>query len=448
MGKHGEKIKKNKTKENIEEQNIIQEDKKDKKKSRKTKERKQNTARKKRKILSYENVPIDEYGEETVKFNKKILKKTIVVFLIIVILFCGVFLIANRSRISWDNFSTWVSVNVLGSSEGEGFPVDTLGTSVSKGNFTLIGGHLSYASDTSYVELSDSAGRIINTQLSYSDPILRGTRNYSIVYGAGSNGFMVSDSKETKHKGTTSEGIFTADVNDNGYYCIVTQGSGYLSQLTAYNNENEKLYEYYFSDYYITCVSINANGDGAVCSGVTTNNGGEQTKIYQLSFSEEKPVKEYVFSDSMVYDTRYISPDKVCAVANNAVYTINLQEDKPKVTEYNSRTLTTYDFNADTNVLSIVLSKSGDGRNCDMLIFNSKGEVERTLTFADRVDSISTYKSNVGILSSGKAYILDDESNVTSKKDAGNDAKAMLLYSSNDAYILGISEIRDISIDE
>lgn len=52
----------------------------------------------------------------------------------------------------------------------------------------MIGGHVSYASDTSYVELSDSAGRIINSQLSYSDPILRGTRNYSIVYGAGGNG--------------------------------------------------------------------------------------------------------------------------------------------------------------------------------------------------------------------------------------------------------------------
>ncbi len=61
----------------------------------------------------------------------------------------------------------------------------------------MIGGHVSYASDTSYVELSDSAGRIINSQLSYSDPILRGTRNYSIVYGAGGNGFMVSDAKET-----------------------------------------------------------------------------------------------------------------------------------------------------------------------------------------------------------------------------------------------------------
>lgn len=41
----------------------------------------------------------------------------------------------------------------------------------------------------------------------------------------------------------------------------------------------------------------------------------------------------------MVYDTRYISSNKACAVANNAVYTLDLTSDKPKVTEYNSRTL-------------------------------------------------------------------------------------------------------------
>ena len=445
MGKHGEKV------TSSHKQNIIKEDSKKKaEKAEKieSKELKQNKKRKKRKILSYENVPIEEYSEETVKFNKRILKKTIIVFVIIIVLFAGVFLIANRSKFTWDNFSTWVSVNVLGSNKGEDFPVDTLGTTVSKGNFTMIGGHVSYASDTSYVELSDSAGRIINSQLSYSDPILRGTRNYSIVYGAGGNGFMVSDAKETKHKGTTKEGIFTADVNDNGYYCVVTQGSGYLSQLTAYNNENQKLYEYYFSDYYITCVSINPSGDGAVCTGITSKDGGEETKIYQLNFTEKKPVREYTLSDSMVYDTRYISSNKVCAVANNAVYTLDLTSDKPKVTEYNSRTLTTYDFNADTNVLSVVLSKSGDGRNCDILIFSSTGEIEKTLKWTDRVDSISTYKGNVGILSSGTAYILDDQSKVISKADAGNDAKALLLYSSNDAYVLGISEIRDISIDK
>ena len=95
MGKHGEKV------TSSDEQNIIKEDSKKKaEKAEKieSKELKQNKKRKKRKILSYENVPIEEYSEETVKFNKRILKKTIIVFVIIIVLFAGVFLIANRSK--------------------------------------------------------------------------------------------------------------------------------------------------------------------------------------------------------------------------------------------------------------------------------------------------------------------------------------------------------------
>ena len=106
MGKHGEKV------TSSDKQNIIKEDSKKKaEKAEKieSKELKQNKKRKKRKILSYENVPIEEYSEETVKFNKRILKKTIIVFVIIIVLFAGVFLIANRSKFTWHNLHDHLS---------------------------------------------------------------------------------------------------------------------------------------------------------------------------------------------------------------------------------------------------------------------------------------------------------------------------------------------------
>ena len=60
MGKHGEKV------TSGDEQNIIKEDsrkKAEKAEKIESKELKQNKKRKKRKILSYENVPIEEYSE-------------------------------------------------------------------------------------------------------------------------------------------------------------------------------------------------------------------------------------------------------------------------------------------------------------------------------------------------------------------------------------------------
>lgn len=444
MSKHGINNENKKSKKNI----VLDDyDKKDTK-VKKAKEPKYNKKRKNRKILSYENIPIKEYSDIDEKVNKRILKKTLLIFSVLITIVIVVFVFANRNKLSWDNFTTWVSESVFQSTKGDEFPTDILGTTVSKGNFTLIGGRPCYASDTSYVELSDSAGKIINTQLSFSDPIVRNTSNYSIVYSAGGTGYIVNDVKETKHKGNTQNGIYSADVNDSGYYCIVSQGSEYLSVLTAYDKENKKMFEYSFADYYITCVSINPNGDGAVCFGVTSQNGTEQTKIYVLDFKETKPVKEYDISESLIYDSYFLSSNKLIAVSNNSIFTIDLDKDKPDVTDYNSRKLTTYSFNKETNALSVALSRSNDGRNCDIIVFDSSGEVDYTIKSEYRVDSISTYKGNLGILSSGDAYILEEDGTVSGKCSVGNDARSILLYSSDKAYVLGISEIRTIEIDE
>ena len=417
---------------------------------KKAKEPKQNKQRRSRKTVSYENVPIDEYKEYSqneVKFDKKILKKTLIIFGVIIVLVLSVALFVNRDNITWDNFSTWFSESVVGSTDGEGYPTDIMGTTVSKGNFRLIGGRACYASDTSYVELSDTAGNIINSQLSFSNPVVRGTQNYSIVYGLSSKGYMINDAKKTKHKGTTQNLIFTADVNNRGEYCLVTEGSGYLSVLTAYNSDNEKLYEYSFADYYITCVSINDSGTGAVCCGVTTVNGAEHSKVYVLDFNSTKPVKEYEFTESVIYDSFYLSSDLVGAVANDAIYVMDFDSNTPEKTEFSSRTLKTYDYNPATKNLVVALSRSGDGRNCDILFFNSSGENEYTINSQYRVDAISTYKGVLGILSEGTAYILEEDGTVDAKTDPGNDAQSILLYDTDKAYVLGISEIREVEFD-
>lgn len=414
-------------------------------KVRKARQPKHNKRNKKRDVLSYENVPIKEYNEYSdneVKLDKRLLKRTAIVVGIIAVLVIFVLIFANRESITWDNISTWFSQSILGTSDGEDYPVEIVGTEISKGNFRMMGDYPAYASDTSYVELNNTAGEIINTQLNFSSPIVRGTSNYNIVYGVGSNGFLINDVKKTKHKGSTKYGIFTADINSDGYYCIVTEGSGYLSVLTAYNNEYKKMYEYSFADYYITSVAINSRGSQAVCCGITSVNGAEHTKVYVLDFNKEKPIMEYDLTESVIYDIFYLSSDTVSAVANNAVYTLDLSEKEPAKEPYNSRTLTTYEYNPDTKTFVVSLSRSGDGRNCDILFFDSSGEIDYTINSDYKVEAVSTYKGDLAILSNGKLYLLDEDGTVDSTADAGNDARSFVMCKSDKAYVFGISEIR------
>lgn len=450
MGKHGKVKEKNiKTKKKEEKQDIVLQDEEMPKdtKVRKAKAPRQNKGTKRRKTLSYENVPIDEYTEKEVVVDKKIIKKTVVVFGILIFLVLVVAFFVNRDSITFDNFSSWISNSVFGTSEGEGFPVEIRGTNVSKGNFKLVNGLPCYASDTSYVELSDTAGDAVNSQLSYDNPVVKGTNNFSIIYGVGSKGYMICNSLEEKKKANTDEGVFSADINDKGYYVIVTEGNGYLSELAAYNSEYKKIYSYKFSDFYITSVSINSSGTGAVCCGLSTENGDEKTRIYVLDFSSEKPEKTYDIVNSIAYESFSLSSEKAIVVASDGVYSFDFDEDDPKKFDYETSILTTYSYNPDTKMLSVVLSRSGDRRNCDVVVFDSNGNKDEQISTELQIDSVSTYKGTIGILSNGQAYILDEDGSLSDGVDVGNDAQSILLSSRDDAYILGISEIREAEID-
>lgn len=407
----------------------------------------------KRDILSYENVPIDSYERYSKSGNqinhtisKAFIKKLLLIFCILFVIFIAVFLVANRKSLTGDNISLWFSEHFLGE-EGQGYPVKLSGTSVAKGNFTLINGRPCYASDTSFIELNSSAGEIINSQISFSNPIIRGTRNKTIVYGVGATGYLIHNSKKRILKGKTDDPIYSADVNDDGYYVLVTGGADYLSVFKAYDEDNKQIYSYSFADYYVTSVALNEDGSGAVCCGITTENGAEKTKIYVLDFSREKTAREYNLSESVIYDVFYLSGKTVSAISNNAVYTFNINSKNIVKYDYKSRQLTDYTYNSDTATFAISLSRSGDGHNCDIVSFNSNGEEDYTINSTYKVNSLSLYKGDIAVMTDDKAYILNENGSIDKTANVGNDARALLLSGNDKGYVLGISEIRKIDFE-
>ncbi|MBQ5347129.1 MAG: hypothetical protein IIU39_03655, partial [Ruminococcus sp.] len=108
--------------------------------------------------------------------------------------------------------------------------------------------------------------------------------------------------------------VLTADINDKGYYCVVTQADGYLSKIFVYNNNKEKIYTYSFSDYYINAVALNSNGTGCVACGVTGDNGSLLGIAYVLDFSQEKPTATYSLDENSVYSVEYFNSNTVCMV--------------------------------------------------------------------------------------------------------------------------------------
>ena len=182
-----------------------------------------------------------------------------------------------------------------------------------------------------------SGTEVARLQLTHSNPVMKNNENRFLTYGIGSASYEISSFDETLYSGNAENKIYTGDVASNGTYCLVTEDNGYLTTLYAYSKNNNRIYKYSFSEYYITSVAINKDGSGCVATGVSSDKGSAVTGVYVLDFSQEKPVSTYKISGDSVLDCKYLTSDTAVLVGSQASYIVKKGEKNYKTVSYEDK---------------------------------------------------------------------------------------------------------------
>ena len=396
---------------------------------------------KERKVISYEDVPLDDYEQERTDISPKTVKKIVIAVAILVAAGLAVLAFVNRDKLTPENIGLWWSYEMLGTG-GQGYPVEIIGSEVKPGNFAVNQGRVAYASDTSFISLNSSGKEISNVQLRYSKPVMKATENRFLTYGLGDTGYQILDYEKQLYSGTANSAIYTGDIASNGHYILVTEGNGFLSELCAYNKDNNRIYKYSFSEYYINSVAINSDGSGCVACGITSDNGGMRTGVYVLDFGKEEPVGKYVIDDDAIIDSSFISNRRIALIGDYASYVIKVGEEDYTTLSYGDKPITNYCFSPSTKTFAIALSKSGDGRSCTLIRYNDNGEETASIATEYGAESFSIHKGTMAVLDVNTIYTFNGEGNITNTCDAGTGAKAMILTSDSHAYVLSINQVR------
>lgn len=394
-----------------------------------------------RDVISYEDMPLDDYEQEKTDISPDSVKKILIGVCIALAAGLIVFAFANRDNLTWDNISNWWTYDVLGNA-GNGYPVNLIGAEVKSGNFSVNQGHVAYASDTSFVTLNSTGSEVANVQLRYSKPVMKSSGNRFLTYGIGTTGYQIQDFDGMLYSGEAEGAIYTADITSNGVYGIITEGSGYLSVLYVFNSNNNRIYKYSFSEYYINSITLNSDGSGCVACGITSDNGAVKTGVYVLDFTKEEPVSQYSINGDTIVDSDYLNDNRVVLVGQSSSYIIKRGEENYVTVKYDSKTLANYCFNPDTNSFALALSKSGDGRSCVIEIYNDNGEKTSSIDTDYGAESISLYKGTVAILDGNTAYGFNSEGTQLYSCDTGTGSKRLILTSDNTAYVLSVNQVR------
>ena len=99
--------------------------------------------------------------------------------------------------------------------------------------------------------------------------------------------------------------IVCGDIAQNGRFVLVTEATGYCSQLTAFLNDNEEQYTHKFMDYYVTGVALNQNGTKAAVTAVSAKEGALSSVLYLLDFGSVDPVAVVDLGETLYWDVSY-----------------------------------------------------------------------------------------------------------------------------------------------
>ena len=416
-------------------------EKNSKKLEKKLKKQLKREKRSHREELTYEDMPLEERDEQPdsvpVRRKKKINIKRIVAAAVIVVLLFGIIFFAfNTDKFSFHNISNFFRYGVFNSNSEESFPLDIKGESISPGNFMRIGQDICYSSDTKTQLLNNYGKSVFSVQHAFINPVLTVCNKGALVYNLGGTGYQVIGKEGEIFSAEMKDDILAADYSDSGVYAVVTESSGYLSKLYVYNEKNEQIFAYSFADYYVSSVSLNSSGSRAVVAGVSALNGINIASLYVLYFTKDTPLYFSELENNIIYKVSYVTDKYACAVGRSSSYSLNTYNGELETYDYTGRMLTAFDINGDTNTYTVSLSNSGDGRNCDIVSFNSSGKEDKSFSVDDKIIDLSTYKGRVALMTNEKVMLYSKDGKHLSEKVLASDPHSVVLYTGSDAYIL------------
>ncbi len=397
----------------------------------------------KRKYMSYEDVPLEDYRDEE-PIPTDLTKRFLKMFLILFISVVAVLALMNIDKLTPDNIAHWFQYDLLGKSEGDGYPTGFAGSSVSSGNFDLISGVPVYCSDTSIAVLNNNAGILQEVQHSYASPMLSANNSHAIVYNLNATGYTVFKKDSIVRTGSVKKKILSADISSNGIYAILTRSDDYLSRLTVYRTDGLEKYSYSFADYYMNRVSVNKDGSRAVLTGVSARNGGLISVIYVLDFTQDNYMQKYEVEDTFFYDIKYLDNGNAFAAGDESAVFINVNEGSIKPINYNSRTLTSYMIRRDQGAV-LSLSLNPDGRSCDIISYNTDGNRDCEISTGKRIISLDIRGNDRAVLTPDSILVFDREGSLKGKADTDTDSRKIVYCDYNSFYVLGKSRISQLN---
>lgn len=230
----------------------------------------------------------------------------------------------------------------------------------------------------------------------YSNPILRNSGIYTLIFDQGDKSMRLDTTSENVYETEAKTNIFCADVAKNGSIVYAAASKEKKCDILVYNKSMKNQLSYSISDGYVIAAAINDSGNKISFVAVNSENAQLKSTLYTMNVGENEIKEKIELPQGNVVDIEY-SSNNVYVIGDSYLSVITNQKKAQTVYKQGSISTVAYTFTPSNELVFIYNSYTNSTENVIARV-KSNGKIRKEGKISGNVKSVSASSSAVSVL--------------------------------------------------
>lgn len=218
--------------------------------------------------------------------------------------------------------------------------------------------------------------------LAFQHPALASSGRYLAAYDMGGSSVNLYNSFTCVKEITTDHALRTVALSDTGYYCLVTAGSEYASEVLLYNDRHHMINRYRLKEYTIGA-QLKRDGSEVMLVSVATELGRMVTHIDFATPGKSEWAGSFEVKDAYPVACRYTEEGNISLLSTDAWYLFSREGKELNRYPFSSSEIVSYRESGDRQIL--ICRDHLSDLKVSVLVFDKTGHLEYNVSVSNAV---------------------------------------------------------------
>lgn len=331
---------------------------------------------------------------------KKYTKNVVMLIITLLLVASAVLAIVYRDRLNLDALKRWVAYGTLSKNE-ERIAEEFTFSGDSHNSFAAMDDGLLLCSNSTLQFFSGTGRQELDVGVNMAQPVLDVAGSYAMVYDAGGREAYVVHDTEVVFTYKTQSGydLISGRINDNGWFALVEQTTGYKATVTVYNSRFEKCISWNESTSFIMDAAVSPDNSTLAVIKVSQHDTTFQSQLVCYDTKNASQRSDTDLGEELVIDLAWKN-GSLWLQRESGLTIVSSKGEIEGSWSDSLRYLNSYSLDGSDYALQF-LSKYRSGGSGELMLVNDKGDAIVSRSISEEVLCVSASEKYIAVLTPG-----------------------------------------------